>query len=112
MARQGVGMAPGKPTSLRVCLSPEQAAREELPQHDGRCKQTSRERSGKVMRFKFACEGNPPSSGEGEYTMVSDKEHKGRMTVTTTVKGQPERMEMEQAGKWIGADCGAIKPRP
>ena len=112
MARQGMGMAAGKPTSVRVCITPEQAARDEMPQHDGRCKQTSKERSGRVMRFKFACTGEPASSGEGEYTLISDKEHKGHMTVNTTVKGQPERMEMEQAGKWISADCGAIKPRP
>ncbi len=112
MARQGVGMAAGKPNSVRVCITPEQAARDEMPQHDGRCKQQSMQRSGNVVRFKFVCTGEPPASGEGEFTLVSDKENKGRVTVNTTVKGQPERMEIEQAGKWISADCGAIKPRP
>lgn len=114
MASRGVAMgaAPGAPTTVKLCITPEQAARDELPQHDGRCKQTSMERSGNKMRFTFACSGEPPSRGEGEFTLESAKAHRGRVVVDTTVQGKPERMEMQTRGRWLAADCGSVKPRP
>ncbi len=112
MGSRGVGMGagPGQPTTVRVCVTPEQAARDELPQHDGRCKQTTLERSGNKLRFRFACSGEPPTSGEGEYTFESSKAHSGNVVINTAVQGRPERMEMQTRGRWLAADCGAIKP--
>ncbi len=53
----------------------------------------------------------PASSGEGEYTLSGDKAYRGHAVVDTTVQGKPERIEMQQSGQWISADCGAVKPR-
>ena len=113
MAKQGVSIgAAGQAITARVCITPEMAAREEMPQqHEGDCKQTSKERSGNTMRIKFACTGQHASSGEGEYTFISDKQHKGRTVVNSMVDGKPRRMEMEHSGKWLAADCGNLKPR-
>lgn len=115
MAGQGMGMAApgaGKPMVVKVCLTPEQAARDEMPQTEGQCKQVSQERSGKNVRFKFACTGERPTTGEGEYTLDSDKAHHGRTVISTLAQGKPERMEMEHRARWLAADCGAVKPRP
>lgn len=109
MAKNGVGMG-AKPNTIRVCITKEQAAREEVPQHDGRCKQESMERSGNTMRFKFSCASDPPSRGEGEYTFTNDKAYTGRTVIDTTVKGKPERMEMNMTGQWVSADCGSVQP--
>jgi hypothetical protein len=35
-----------------------------------------------------------------------------KMVVDSTVQGKPQRMEMQQNGKWVSADCGTLKPRP
>jgi len=125
MAQRGVGVSPGGPgapggaggmggagagMSMKFCLTPEQAAREEIPQREGRCTQTSKERRGNTLRFKFACEGEPQVSGEGEYTLVSDKELNGNSVVNTVRRGQPTRMEVQTRARWLGADCGDIKP--
>ena len=64
------------------------------------------------VRMKFSCQGPPLISGEGEYTFSSDKAYSGRMTVTSSAKGQAASMDMETTGRWISADCGALKPRP
>ncbi len=115
MAGQGMGMAgpgTGKPMVVKVCLTPEQAARDEMPQSDGQCKQFSQERSGKTLRFKFACSGERAATGEGEYTLDSDKAHHGRTVISTVAQGKPERMEMEHRARWLAADCGAVQPRP
>jgi len=116
MASRGVGMGSmggaGGAMAVRFCLTPEQAAREDMPQKDSQCKQLSRQRSGNVVHVKFACSGDPPSTGEGEYTLVSDKEMKGHMTVNTQINGKPQQIESDQTGRWLGADCGNVKPRP
>jgi hypothetical protein len=117
MAGQGMGVGTmgagaGKPTVVKICLTPEQAARDEMPQSDGQCKQITQERSGKTLRFKFACSGERSATGEGEYTLDSDKAHHGRTTISSMAQGKPERMEMEHRARWLSADCGAIRPRP
>lgn len=110
MAKQGVAMG-SKPNSVQVCITPEMADRGEMPQKEGRCTHKTVSRSGSTFKYSFTCEGNPPASGEGEYTLNGDKAFTGRNVVTTTVQGKPERMEMTVAGKWLSADCGSLKPR-
>ena len=115
MAKQGVSIGAGGPggqaITAKTCITPEMAARDEMPQQDSNCRQTSKERSGNTLRFKFVCTGDKPATGEGEYTFVNDKQHKGRTVVNTTVKGKPELIEMEHSGKWLAADCGNVAPR-
>lgn len=110
MAKQGVAMN-GRSTSVKVCVTKEQAARDEFP-HERNCSQQSMQREGNTVRFKFACTGSPPSSGEGEFTLDGEHAYRGRTRVDTVVEGRPERVEMQMTGKWLGADCGSIQPRP
>lgn len=109
MAKQGVGMGP-KGNTVKFCMTPEDAARQELPAAEGKCQQKITRRSGNTLAMSFTCAGNPPSSGEGEYTVVSDTAYSGKSVVNTTANGKPERMDMTVNGKWLAADCGAIKP--
>jgi hypothetical protein len=96
--------------TAKVCISPEQAARMDLPQQDGQCKQDVTQRSGSTMKFKFSCAGQPPTSGEGEVTFSSPTSYSSKSVVNTVIEGKPERMTMDQIGKWLAADCGALKP--
>ena len=59
--------------------------------------------------MSFTCT-NPPSSGEGTVTFVSPEAYTMKMTVQTVVQGKAEKMNMDGSGKWLSADCGAIKP--
>ncbi|MBI5722177.1 MAG: DUF3617 domain-containing protein [Burkholderiales bacterium] len=111
MARQGMGMAPGKPNAVRSCITPEMASRSELHPGDKNCKSTGHSRSGNTVRFKFACENERGTAeGEGEFVLVSDTETKGKMFVNATRQGQAFRMDMVSSSKWIAADCGDVKP--
>jgi hypothetical protein len=107
----GMGMMSGKPTVMKVCITPEQAARDEIPQSDPNCQTTSKERSGKTLKFKFSCTGERQATGEGEFTLISDKEHKGHVVVDALMRGQQARMELDNSGRWLAADCGDVKPR-
>jgi hypothetical protein len=111
MAKQGVGMG-AKPNTVRVCVSQAAAARGEMPASDGKCQQTITERNASGMKFKFSCTGNPPTTGEGDYRFQGPGAYTGHMVMNTVVDGKPERMDMNQSGRWISADCGALKPRP
>lgn len=112
MAQQGVSMGggAGQPMTVKVCITPEQAARDEMPAQEGRCKQTRTERSGNTLRYAFSCDDG--STGEGEFTLTSPKAHSGTMVVNAVRGGKTERVKMQQSGRWLAADCGAVKPRP
>ncbi len=113
MAGRGMAMGGpgGKPTAVRVCISKEQAERDEAPQgSEGRCKRESMERSGSTLKFKLSC-SDPVSTGEGTFKFTSDKAYSGTMVMNMTREGRPMRMEIQQEGKWLGADCGSLKPR-
>ncbi len=109
MAQSGVGMG-ARANTVKVCISPEQAARLDIPQKDDQCKQEITQRSASMMKFKFSCAGQPPASGEGEVTFHSPAHYSSKSVVNTSVEGKPERMTMDQTGKWLSADCGSLKP--
>ena len=121
MAAQGMNMgmqagAGGPAVVPKVCLTPEQAARDQMPPPaEGDCKQTSMQRSGNTLRMKFACTGKRPATGEGEYTLDGPKAHRGRTTIDTQEAGKPVRMEMKPqwplaGGRLRGGQAPALKP--
>jgi hypothetical protein len=112
MAKQGMSMTPGAGggMSMKMCITKEMAERNELPQQQqGDCKTTRSPASGNTVKFSYACT-QPPSNGEGVMTFSGDTAYTMKMNTTTTVKGKPEKMTMDASGKWLSADCGAIKP--
>lgn len=107
MARQGMG-AGG--TALKVCLTREMVERNEMPaQQQGDCTSTHSPRTGNTMKIAFSCT-RPPSRGEGQISFLSPEAYTLKMTTHTTVRGQAETMTMDGSGRWLSADCGAIKP--
>jgi hypothetical protein len=113
MAQQGMSMAPGAGGGMatRICMTKEMAARNEAPaQHQGDCKQEQMQRSGNTTKFKFTC-SKPPSTGEGVVTVHSPESYTMKMNMTRQDKGKAEHMTMDAQGKWLGSDCGSIKPR-
>ena len=112
MARNGTQMpaaSPGGGMSMKMCMTKEMAERSDIPAQQGDCRTTQQSRTGNTMKMAFTCT-NPPSSGEGQYTFTSSEAYSMKMAVSTTVQGKPQKMNMEGSGKWLGADCGNVKP--
>lgn len=112
MAKSGVKMGsagPGGGMSVRVCMTTEMVEKNEVPTQQGNCKTTSQGRTGSTMKMAFACT-NPPSSGDGQITFNGSESYNSTMNITSQVQGKPEKMTMEGRGKWLGADCGDVKP--
>jgi hypothetical protein len=91
---------------VNVCMTPEMAKTNTLPlKREGNCNQSwSKPVAGK-MTFTFSCT-NPPSKGEGEVTFTDDSHYK--MNAKASGFGGP--MTIEANAKWLGSDCGGLKP--
>jgi hypothetical protein len=112
MAKKGLqlGTTPGGGVALKVCVTPEMAARNDVaPQQRGGCTQTAGARSGNTQKFSYVCT-QPPSRGDGQITYTSTEAYSMAMKTVTTIKGQEETMDVQASGKWLGGDCGSVKP--
>ena len=111
MAERGMKMGPGGSggTSVKTCMTKEMVERNEFPAQHGDCKTTRQQRSGNTINMAYTC-ANPPSSGEGQFTIVSPEAYTVKMAVKSTVQGKAETMNMDASGKWLGSDCGSVKP--
>jgi hypothetical protein len=109
MAKQGVNMSMGAggATVLKLCITPEMAARPPVEQRQGCTYKFSQ--SGKTHDFSFQC-ANPPGDGQGQVVFVDADNYSGKMRLNTVQNGKKETMEMQTSGKFLGANCGAIKP--
>lgn len=47
---------------------------------------------------------------EAAMTFNGPTAYTGQFKVTTTTNGKPDQLDMAQTGKWLAADCGALKP--
>ena len=113
LAAQGIGVSvsgQGQPmTTIRVCISPEEAARQELPSPDDDCTQRITGRTAQSLRFAIECPAEK-MRGEGEVRFKGPKAYDGRFTMQGQHEGQPMRVESTLEARWVSADCGAIKP--
>lgn len=111
MAKQGVSLGSGASgVTVKMCMSKEMAAQSELPiQTQGDCTTTRKKSSATTMALSFVCT-NPPSRGEGVATFTSDTAYTMAMKVSANMAGKEENMSLDARGKWLGTDCGAIKP--
>lgn len=111
MAKQGVqmGSAGGAGITTKVCMSQEMVSRNDFSGQRGDCTHTTSPRMGNTIKYSFVCT-KPASSGEGEITFQGREAYSQNMKITSTVKGKPEMMDMHSRGKWMGSDCGNIKP--
>ncbi len=108
MAAQGVRLS-DKGSTVQACISKEDAERGEIPQQAGDCTQQVLDRTANSMRVKFSCTTNPPANGEGTVEFQSPTAYTSRAVVDTVVMGQNERVNVDQTGRWLGADCGSVK---
>lgn len=114
MAKQGVKIGAGGPgggMSMKICMTREMAERNEVSsgQQRGDCRTTTQSRTGNTMKMAFTCT-NPPSSGEGQVTFSGNEAYNMKMVVHTQVQGRPDTMNMEASGRFMGNDCGEVRP--
>ena len=116
MAAQGIHLSSGPQgqTSVKVCITPEQAAIDQIPQQDG-CTQKVQRVDASTLKMNFQCKGDadtPPTSGEGTVQLQGPTAYTGQFKIKTALNGKAEQIDMAQSGKWLSDQCGAIRPVP
>lgn len=112
MAKQGLG-TDGQNNSVKVCISKTQAENLEIPQHQsGNCTHEVISRTANSVKMKFNCKGATVTSGEGDFQLASPTSYTGKTIINTVRDGKEDRMDMDQKGKWLSADCGNVKEMP
>jgi hypothetical protein len=93
-----------------MCITKEMAERNQVPvQQQGNCTSSTSNKTGTGMKIKYTCT-NPPTSGEGVFTFSGDSAYTMKMNVNSAGQGTPKTTSMDASEKWLGSDCGAIKP--
>ena len=109
MDRNGVQIKLGAGGALqsRMCMTREMIARREFPVQEGECKQDFTPLSANRLKVAFSCT-KPRASGEGELTMDSDTSYRARVKIRSEERSGT--VDMDVNGKWLGADCGSVRP--
>lgn len=104
------GLALGGGGAIRTCISAamlkqNQWGQAQQGQQD--CKMDVLERSGSSWRWKVQCRAG---QGEGSTVFSGDAGYTSDMHWRGTAKGQPQSMKTKVQARWLGADCGGMKP--
>ncbi len=112
MAARGMEMSMGADNTqvMRMCVSAKEAANFDI-QSDPDCRQQTVDRSGNRIKIRFSCGGESRSRGEADITFSDGSSFSGTVTLHTEDDGEQETMTIQQEGRWLGADCGKLKPR-
>jgi hypothetical protein len=100
-----------QPGSIRSCISQDMIRDHLWQQHEGRCQNTGVSQSGNTWTVNFTCQ-EPEAKGEVRATFKGSDSYSSDMNITTQHKGQPMTMRMRHDARWLGADCGDLKPQP
>jgi hypothetical protein len=73
------------------------------------CTTDVKERSGNTWKWRATCT-NPPSETVGEAVFASPEAYSVKAQSTVTRGAQKHTMDVSVNGRWLGADCGGLKP--
>ena len=98
----------------KVCITQEMAKQKALPnfyQDQTGCVTKSTSRDGNSYKVDFACESAElRGNGTAEGHLTSTESFLGQTRFTGTARGNPVNEKADIAGKWMSANCGAVKP--
>jgi Protein of unknown function (DUF3617) len=77
----------------------------------GQCTRTVTERTATVRAGTFSCTGRENSSGSYRFEATSAEAMVGKWDAAVGEGGKTMNMKAAIQGKWLGADCGDVKPR-
>ena len=112
MAKKGMGMGGVSSGGIvvKACITKEMAERNQMPmQHSGDCTNTISDATSTGMKIKFTCT-NPPSSGEGQFSFMSDRAYTMKMKISTPGQSRSQITTVDGSGKWVTSECGSLTP--
>ncbi len=100
----------------KVCVTQEMAEREELPplnEKEAGCEITKQSRNGATYLMDMRCNnGDLNGTGTSKTVFANSESFSSTANFSGTVRGLPVNDRVDTSGKWVGPDCGSIKPIP
>ncbi|MBY0573574.1 MAG: DUF3617 domain-containing protein [Undibacterium sp.] len=111
MAKAGVSMNINAGiVTIKMCITKEQAELNELHTMGDKAQCTHKNtRSGTVLHSQFVCT-KPDMHGESTTTFNSNEAFSSEVKMVINLAGKMEEKKMSSLGRWLGTDCGDIKP--
>jgi len=111
------GLAPwgGKPvtTSERMCMSAETLdVWDRYGTGTGAaadCKRTVLQQTPQRLKMALVC-GGGTSTGDADFTAVGTDRVVGKITMLTKSERGDSKLNVQMESRWVGADCGSLKP--
>jgi hypothetical protein len=92
----------------KLCITREMIERKQVPIQEGDCSTKMTPSGANQLQVNFTCT-RPHASGEGEMTIDSPTTYRAQMRIHN--QDQPNQVvNMDVAGRWVGADCGNLRP--
>ena len=79
-------------------------------QHDKSCKQTVVTRTAAVVETRVECSGPQKRSGTFRFQALSREAIRGEVSMVLSGGDKTMTSKFTLDGKWLGADCGNVKP--
>jgi uncharacterized protein DUF3617 len=109
MKQRGVDMSGGSMNDMKICLSKDSLDRDQWQRNQGSCKTDYQTRVGNTWKWHTSCR-EPAAETDGEAHFTSSESYTVKTATTMTVQGETRTSRMTLNSKWLGADCGDIKP--
>ena len=110
MKGRGLSM-PDANGAVRVCLTKEMfdsGSWQQVGANTG-CTTTFSTRTSSTWKWHSSCK-SLNSESDGETVFASPESYRTKMTTTATVQGKTNTTTRIVQAKWVGADCGDVKP--
>ena len=107
MKQHGIDMS-GGPGQMKMCMTRESLDSGKWQGQQTRCK-TDFNTGGSVWKWRSTCD-QPPSVTDGEAAFTSAEAYTVKSSTTMTMQGKEHLSKMTLNAKWLGADCGDLKP--
>ncbi|MBL0729371.1 DUF3617 domain-containing protein [Piscinibacter sp. HJYY11] len=108
MKQRGIDMSGGA-GNTKICMTREQLDEGRWRSDEGSCKTDFTTRTSTLWKWRSVCT-QPTSESEGEASIASPERYTVKINTTSNRKGEPRSMQMTMNAKWLGADCGDVKP--
>jgi Protein of unknown function (DUF3617) len=114
MMKEHGALTMGAEGTTKLCISPEMAGRNKpMVDPEGRCQPAKINQSGNHTTFEINCSANGTvMTGKGESTATGDVITSRVDMSTRKANGETHVMHNETEMKFLGSDCGDVKPIP
>jgi len=112
MSLASMGPMPDHPVVAKSCITDKELAdvKNFAPANRPDCKQTILKNTASEIQAKIECTGKDAASMAGSFKSSSPTAFSGVLQGAVSEEGQSIPISNTIEGKWLGADCGSVKP--